>query len=290
MTEAFVADFARFLRKYPEEVTSTLPDSWQEVFRNVEESVENSDVVDFKDITDLDELEERLALDLSPIINGVWMTPTSKVAKDVWWELPEGAERMEPSAGLLLWLDKVHRVWNYGSESMRRTIVDLFLADVLDRPEFHKEGEPALRAFGSQRIEWLDTRTHRGIGGEVDYAIGPGRSFNEYKASPSEFVVTVKITRDWPMSGMAQAIASAGALHKLRRKKSTKTPATAFAILTNGDFWQFFCVHEDKRVVSSRVHIRAGPGVICTWLLHILRNVKALSPGAKKNHMYPLEF
>ncbi|KAI3650780.1 hypothetical protein MP228_004261 [Amoeboaphelidium protococcarum] len=130
-------------------------------------------------------------------------------------------ESVKPSDDFLAQLRKNNRVWSLNSEASRRTVIDLFLRDVVARDEFDK-----MRIFCELNMAVTDANSKRKLNGDIDYTIGHAGNMplDEYSPPKDSHLI-------------------AATLHKTRKNKK-KINARVWGILSNGNNRKF--IHIDN--------------------------------------------
>ena len=106
-------------------------------------------------------------------------------------------------------LCKAYPVWLLNCESTHRTIIDLFLLDVLSRSEFHN----MLRVFGEVEMSYINE--YQGakrcchLYGRIDYLIGHAglKPIIDYSPPHDSHLVVVEAKTDWPSESRDQWLA-----------------------------------------------------------------------------------
>ncbi|KAJ3146977.1 hypothetical protein HDU86_008339 [Geranomyces michiganensis] len=186
------------------------------------------------DVLDISELTES---------NDSWMVSVD--------ELPEDG----PSDWLLQSLRIFYPIWTLSSENARRTIIDLFLADVLKRDEM----EGLLRVDLEVNMEHTGGRKkRRRLAGRIDYLIGHagGKRITDYKPPKDSHLVVVEAKLEWPAQSRNQLLAEAN---------DGEIAASKLVTLS----WHGGLTSEDIMDVYR-------------WLLYVVRKAKQTSPTASR--------
>eukprot|EP00732_Lithocolla_globosa_P006420 Lithocolla_globosa_v1_NODE_7468_length_943_cov_1.843468.p1 type:complete len:271 gc:universal NODE_7468_length_943_cov_1.843468:885-73(-) len=184
-----------------------------------------------------------------------------------------GNLNVEPSEWLTTGISKLHQVWSLNCEATRRTLIDLFLIDVLSNQE-DVDQIRHLRAFGEVPLKWVEGRI--GVHGPADYGIGFSELVGD-KIPQEIFLFILEAKKDWPGKSVWQLLAQAGAVRKEQISKG-KTNTTVYAVLSNGEFWQFFQIGEDGAVIGSpRYDIEMSVQEVYRHLFHVIQLAGALS-------------
>lgn len=135
-------------------------------------------------------------------------------------------------------------------EAGRRTVLDMFLRDVLNREEFGS----ALRVFTEYEFcitSMEDSRLIR-LSGKADYTIGHSAGKDIFDREPSKelHLIAAEAKRDWPDESYWQCIAQTAALHK-SRKQAGKQKCQTWGILSNATNWKFLFIDETGQLSTS---------------------------------------
>ncbi|KAI9091461.1 hypothetical protein DFS34DRAFT_688602 [Phlyctochytrium arcticum] len=204
-----------------------------------------------------------------------WVLPTAEVHDD------DG-----PSELLVRILDKLLPIWSLNSEATRRTIIDLFLIDVLAREEFNH----ILRAFGEVPMEYTAAARdgkRRKLNGRVDYMIGHAglKHIHDYDPPKDSHLVVVEAKLEWPAQSRNQWLAEVCTLHKTRQDAGKNS--TVYGVLSNGQLWQFAMVNQKGDIFTSHeiyatLDLCATGGIreAYRWLLYVTRKAQEAWPTA----------
>ncbi len=135
-------------------------------------------------------------------------------------------------------------------EAGRRTVLHMFLRDVLNREEFGS----ALRIF--HEFEFLITSTEDSrlirLSGKADYTIGHSAGKDIFDCEPSKelHLIAAEANRDWPDESYWECIAQIAALHK-SRKQAGKKKCQTWGILSNATNWKFLSIDETGQLSTS---------------------------------------
>jgi hypothetical protein len=129
------------------------------------------------------------------------------------------------------------------TEAGRRFFLNLFLLDIIHRPEF----EGNLRIFPELELSVTETNgaKKRKLNGRTDYTIGFGKGKDILsKAIPREVhLVALEAKTSIGISDLLQCIAEAATLYKIR-VDAGKAKKSVWGIISNAESWRFIFIDE----------------------------------------------
>lgn len=166
------------------------------------------------------------------------------------YTIPLLDERVVPSEDFLKQLEKNNKVWSLNSEASRRTVIDLFLRDVVARDEFNP-----MRIFCELNLSTVDENRTKRLNGDVDYTIGHagGMAIDQYFPPEDSHLIVFETKKDWPNDSHWQCIAEAATLYKTRKEKDKKN-RRVWGILSNANQWEFIHINNDGKLFISVPH------------------------------------
>jgi hypothetical protein len=196
-------------------------------------------------------------------------------------------ESVNPSDDFMAQLRKNNKVWSLNSEASRRTIIDLFLRDVVSRDEFNK-----MRIFCELNMTAVEANRKRKLNGDIDYTIGHAGNMplDEYSPPKDSHLIVFEAKKDWPNDSVWQCVAEAATLHKIRKDKKKSNPRV-WGILSNANNWKFIHIDNDGQLFVSDQYVLQIPtvwseGEICTIyriIHHIVLQSYLSSPTTTPN-------
>jgi hypothetical protein len=196
-------------------------------------------------------------------------------------------ELVNPSHDFLAQLHKNNKVWSLNSEASRRTVIDLFLRDIVARDEFDK-----MRIFCELNLSVLDASKKRKLNGDIDYTIGHAGNMplDEYSPPKDSHLIVFEAKKDWPNESIWQCVAEAATLHKTRKEKK-KTNSRVWGILSNGNNWKFIHIDNDGQLFQSGQYVLDIPNnwieseitTIYRIIHHIVQQAYLSSPTTAPN-------
>ena len=166
------------------------------------------------------------------------------------WNVKEEIEvKAEPSATFKSTFELNKAAFSMYNETGRRTVIDMFLRDVVGREEFKQlqvftEYEISLKAV-DERSQLLC------LSGKADYTVGHSCADIFDKGPPKEsHLIAVEGKRDGLEENYWQCVAQTAALHKAR-KDAGKARCSAWGILTNATAWRFLFINETGVLSTS---------------------------------------
>jgi hypothetical protein len=175
------------------------------------------------------------------------------------YTIPLLDERVVPSEDFLKQLEKNNKVWSLNSEASRRTVIDLFLRDVIVRDEFDK-----MRIFCELNMSVVDENRTKKLNGDVDYTIGYAGDMpiDQYFPPEDSHLIVFEAKKDWPNDSHWQCIAQAATLYKTRKDQNKRNPRV-WGILSNANNWKFIHINNDGQLFVSGKYFSGIP-TMCT--------------------------
>ncbi|KAI3635549.1 hypothetical protein MIR68_006187 [Amoeboaphelidium protococcarum] len=148
-----------------------------------------------------------------------------------------------PRPGFHTAFEEIRKGVHQFTEAGRRFFLNLFLLDIIHRPEF--EGD--LRLFPELELSVIETTgaKKRKLSGRTDYTIGFGKGKDILsKAIPREVhLVAVEAKTSIGTLDLLQCIAEAATLYKIR-VDARKPKKSVWGILSNAETWRFIFIDE----------------------------------------------
>lgn len=162
---------------------------------------------------------------------------------------------VNPSEDFLKQLEKNNKVWSLNSEASRRTVIDLFLRDIVARDEFDK-----MRIFCELNMSVVDENRTKKLNGDVDYTIGHagGMPIDQYFPPNDSHLIVFEAKKDWPNDSHWQCIAEAATLYKTRKDQKKRNPRV-WGILSNANIWKFIHINNDGQLFVSGEYFSGIP-------------------------------
>jgi hypothetical protein len=140
------------------------------------------------------------------------------------------------------------------TEAGRRTVLDLFLRDVLSREEFRR----GLRIFPGLEFEVKSVSESEPLklSGVADYTIGHHTSKGIFELDPGKelHLVAVEAKRDWAEDAYWKCVAQVAALYK-SRKDAGKEKCRVWGIISNATHWKFLSINDRGVLSESREYV-----------------------------------
>lgn len=159
-------------------------------------------------------------------------------------------ENIQPRPGFQTAFEEIGKGVHHFTEAGRRFFLNLFLLDIIHRPEF----EGSLRIFPELELSVTETNgaKKRKLNGRTDYTIGFGfGKYNQTKAVPREIhLVAVEAKTSIGASDLLQCVAEAATLYKIR-VDAHKAKKSVWGILSNAETWIFIFIDEDGLLWKS---------------------------------------
>jgi hypothetical protein len=169
--------------------------------------------------------------------------------------------------------EKVSKAFHQQYETGRRIYLNLFLSDIILRPEF----EETLRIFPNVEVTAVQTNgpiKHK-LTGKTDYAIGFAKEKQMFdKFFPREVHLVAAQAKEDESVGddWKQCVAQAASVHK-NRVDACKINTSVWGILSNATTWRFFFIDERSYLWQSDVFILDLRSYEESKVLHIYRLV-----------------
>ncbi|KAI3648359.1 hypothetical protein MP228_006213 [Amoeboaphelidium protococcarum] len=152
-------------------------------------------------------------------------------------------ENIQPRPGFHTAFEEIRKGVHQFAEAGRRFFLNLFLLDIIHRPEF--EGD--LRLFPELELSVIETTgaKKRKLSGRTDYTIGFGKGKDILsKAIPREVhLVAVEAKTSIGTLDLLQCIAEAATLYKIH-VDTRKPKKSVWGILSNAETWRFIFIDE----------------------------------------------
>jgi hypothetical protein len=152
-------------------------------------------------------------------------------------------ETIQPRPGFQTAFEEICKGVHQFTEAGRRFFLNLFLLDIIHRPEF----EGTLRLFPELELSVTETNgaKKRKLNGRTDYTIGFGKGKDILsKAIPREVhLVAVEAKTSVGISDLLQCVAEAATLYKIR-VDARKAKKSVWGILSNAETWRFIFIDE----------------------------------------------
>ncbi|KAI3634380.1 hypothetical protein MIR68_007984 [Amoeboaphelidium protococcarum] len=193
-------------------------------------------------------------------------------------------EEVEPSDEFFAMLDRNCRVFVQNSEAARRTVIDLFLTDIVSRSEFQ-----GLHVFCDQKVATRNYDLNLSLQGYVDYVIGHkgGGPIKSLASLPQDcHLVVHQARKEFPEESVQQCVAEAAAIYK-NRKDASKVNPRVWGICSNATLWKFIHIDNDGLLYESDLFVlnRSDSGLeredlmkIYRIIHHIILNAYLSSP------------
>jgi len=150
-----------------------------------------------------------------------------------------------PSKRFLSLMEEIPRVWGLQTEKGRRTVIDMFLIEVLTSKKTADDAYP-FKVWCEHNI------STKKVQGYLDYLAGPQSLY----PVPSH-ILALEAKPYWPEDGYCQLLAEMAALLELNRKANlTDSLLPVYGILSNESDWQFFKLEADLRWLQSMKYIK----------------------------------
>jgi hypothetical protein len=152
-------------------------------------------------------------------------------------------DQIQPSPGFQTAFENIGKTFHQLHESGRRIYLNLFLSDIILRPEF----DETLRIYPELEVsvtQMVGTKKQR-LNGRMDYAVGVGKGIDMFHmAFPKEVqLVAVQAKTDFWDSSLCNCVAQAAALYKTR-VDADKDKKSVWGILSNAERWEFIFIDE----------------------------------------------
>ena len=159
-------------------------------------------------------------------------------------------ETVHPEPEFKTAFERVGKAFHQQNEAGRRIFLNLFLSDIILRPEF----EGCLRIFPELEVTVVETNgpKKRRLNGRTDYTVGFGKGKDIFdNAIPRELhLVAVEAKTSIGEQDLWQCVAEAASLYKTR-VDAGKADKRVWGILSNAKQWQFVLIDEDGLLWQS---------------------------------------
>jgi hypothetical protein len=153
-------------------------------------------------------------------------------------------ETVHPGPEFMTAFENVGKAFHQHHEAGRRIFLNLFLSDIILRPEF----DETLRIFPELEVTVVETNgpKKRKLHGKTDYTVGFGKGIDMFDNSiPHDIhLVAVEAKTSIGEQDLWQCVAEAASLHKTR-VDAGKANTCVWGILSNAKQWQFILIDED---------------------------------------------
>ena len=177
-------------------------------------------------------------------VTGVKTTPYRK------WTDYVIDETVHPGPEFQKAFERVGKAFHQQNEAGRRIFLNLFLSDIILRPEFNE----ALRIFPELEVTVVETNgpKKRKLNGITDYTVGFGKGKDIFDNTiPREVhLVAVEAKTSIGEQDLWQCVAEAASLYKTR-VDAGKANKRVWGILSNAKQWQFVLIDEDGLLWQS---------------------------------------
>ena len=140
------------------------------------------------------------------------------------------------------------------TEAGRRTVLDLFLRDILSREEFRH----GLRIFPEMEFEVksISESEPLKLSGVADYTIGHHGNKGMFELEPRKelHLVAVEAKRNWAEEAYWQYVAQVAALYK-SRKDAGREKCRVWGIISNATHWKFLSINDRGVLTESREYV-----------------------------------
>ena len=172
------------------------------------------------------------------------------------WNIEAGVDAgVKPSAMFAELFEKNCSTFHMRTEAGRRTVLDLFLRDIVHREEFRR----SLRIFPEMEFEVKsvsESAEPMKLSGVADYTIGHHANKGLFEPEPQKelHLVAVEAKRDWAEDSYWQCVAQVAALHK-SRKDAGKANCCIWGIISNATHWKFVAINDEGLLSESKEHV-----------------------------------
>lgn len=160
--------------------------------------------------------------------------------------------------------------WVMNSEASRRTIIDLFIGDIV--PMFGSY----LRIYCEMSLGTSVVKDGRSyeLSGRCDYTIGHagGKDISSISPPDDSHLVSVEAKLAWERKYIWQCVAECSTLYKTR-KDAGKKNCQVWGIVTNASIWVFIYIDQDGHIWESEEYHLGLPYVKTDSILEIYRFV-----------------
>ncbi|KAI8804641.1 hypothetical protein BJ742DRAFT_823665 [Cladochytrium replicatum] len=159
-------------------------------------------------------------------------------------------ETVHPGPEFKTAFERVGKAFHQHNEAGRRIFLNLFLSDIILRPEFNE----TLRIFPELEVTVVETNgpKKRKLNGRTDYTVGFGKGKDMFDNTiPREVhLVAVEAKTSIGEQDLWQCVAEAASLYKTR-VDADKANKRVWGILSNAKQWQFVLIDEDGLLWQS---------------------------------------
>ncbi|KAJ3267898.1 hypothetical protein HDV01_003794, partial [Terramyces sp. JEL0728] len=170
------------------------------------------------------------------------------------WDIEESILDKEvfPSDDFIAQYKKNYQVWIMNSEASRRTYIDLFLRDVVARPEFRS----SLKIFCelSMTVENISGNKRQKLTGSHDYTIGHANGTFSTTPPHESHLIAVEAKSKFSEEDIYQCVNETAALYK-SRKVAGKQNCNSWGIVTNGTNWKFIFIDNGGQLWITKYYI-----------------------------------
>jgi hypothetical protein len=171
-------------------------------------------------------------------VTGVKTTPYRK------WTDYVIDETVHPGPEFQTAFERVGKAFHQQNEAGRRIFLNLFLSDIILRPEFNE----ALRIFPELEVTVVETNgpKKRKLKGRTDYTVGFGKGKDMFDNTiPGEVhLVAVEAKTSIGEQDLWQCVAEAASLYKTR-VDADKAKKRVWGIISNAECWKFIYIDEN---------------------------------------------
>ncbi|KAJ3203855.1 hypothetical protein HDU67_009897 [Dinochytrium kinnereticum] len=140
--------------------------------------------------------------------------------------------------------ERAGKAFHQLNEAARRIFLNLFLSDIILRPEF----DETLRIFPELEVTVVETKggKKRKLSGRTDYAVGFGKGVDilDITIPRNVYLVAVQAKTSMGEEDLWQCVAQAASLYKTH-VDAGKVNRSVWGILSNAKLWQFVRIDED---------------------------------------------
>ena len=166
--------------------------------------------------------------------------------------------------------EDVGKAFHQHNEAGRRIYLNLFLSDIVLRPEF----DGALRIFPELELEVVETNgpKRRKLHGRTDYTVGFAKEKDMFdNAIPRELhLVAVEAKTSIGEKDLWQCVAEAASLYKTRLDAGKRSKCV-WGILSNAEMWKFIFIDENGQLSRSAACLIDLRSYNDTEVLHVYR-------------------
>jgi hypothetical protein len=163
-------------------------------------------------------------------------------------------ETVQPGPEFKTAFERVGKAFHQLNEAGRRIFLNLFLSDIILRPEF----EEALRIFPELELSVVETNgpKKRKLNGRTDYTVGFGKGKDMFdNMIPREVhLVAMEAKTSIGEQDLWKCVAEAATIHKIH-VDAGKAKKSVWGILSNAKQWQFILIDENGFLWQSGAFI-----------------------------------